>query len=479
MSTNKTFFGHPVQLASLFHIELWERFSFYGLQGIVMMYLYFEASKGGLGIDKSLAGGIIGAYGGSVYLSTILGAWLADRLWGAEKTLFISGIVVMCGHIALALIPGLSGLLVGLPLIALGSGGVKASASTMVGSLYEKPELRSLRDAGFSIFYISVNIGSFFGPLLTGLLQENIGFHYGFGAAAIGMAFGLSLYTLKRKALPATPAPNPLLSSEKKRAFTILIGGAALIIGAVYSNLLNVENFSTVLLSCEIIAILIYFFRFFSSKQVSAENKGYIVAYIPMFAAVALFVAIYMQLYTTATVYFEETVDRNLGGFVIPVSWKDSVQSLWVVLFSGLFALLWTKLGKRQPKTPLKFAMGLALLGCAFVVFVPYLTSGVAMPVLVFALVLLAITFGELLLAPIATSFVTKIAPPAFKTQMVALNFLAYAIGFTVGGLLFKNGYNAEAPANYYWLLFGLGVGAAVLLVLLVPALNKRLKGID
>ena len=152
-SAEKTFFGHPLQLSTLFHIELWERFSFYGMQGILLIYLYYTASQGGLGMDKALAGGIVGAYGGSVYLSTILGAWLADRIWGAERTLFIAGIVVMTGHILLAIVPGLMGLLLGLVFIALGSGGVKSSAGSMVGSLYERDDLRELRDAGFSIFY--------------------------------------------------------------------------------------------------------------------------------------------------------------------------------------------------------------------------------------------------------------------------------------------------------------------------------------
>ncbi|MDO4644039.1 MAG: oligopeptide:H+ symporter, partial [Cardiobacteriaceae bacterium] len=150
-SSGKTFFGHPLQLSTLFHIELWERFSFYGMQGILLIYLYYTVENGGLGIDKTVAGGIVGTYSGSVYLSTILGAWLADRVLGAERTLFYSGIVVMFGHIALALVPGIEGMICGLILIALGSGGVKSSASSMVGSLYESDDLRFLRDAGFSI----------------------------------------------------------------------------------------------------------------------------------------------------------------------------------------------------------------------------------------------------------------------------------------------------------------------------------------
>ena len=194
------FLGQPGVLANLFGVELWERFSFYGMQGILLIYLYYSAAQGGLGIDEGTATGIVGAYGGAVYLSTILGAWLADRLIGPERTLFYSAICVMAGHIALALLPGLSGVGVGLVLIALGSGGVKANATSLVGSLYDEHDNR--RDAGFSLFYMGINIGALIGPLLTGLLQQEAGFHWGFGAAAVGMALGLAQYAAFRGRLP-------------------------------------------------------------------------------------------------------------------------------------------------------------------------------------------------------------------------------------------------------------------------------------
>ncbi|RKW12148.1 MAG: MFS transporter, partial [Cardiobacterium sp.] len=260
-TSSNTFFGHPRQLSTLFHIELWERFSFYGMQGILAIYLYHSVGEGGLGFSKAVAGGIVGAYGGSVYLSTILGGWLADRLWGAERTLFYAGILVMCGHIALALVPGVDGMICGLVCIALGSGGVKASASSMVGSLYEDEQLRSLRDAGFSIFYIAINIGGFLGPLITGLLQENVGFHYGFGAAAVGMAFGLWRYAVGRKALPHLGAPLPLPASQRKIAIAIAIALILGIIAAVHFDKLQLGNFSSVLLGVVILATLAYFTR--------------------------------------------------------------------------------------------------------------------------------------------------------------------------------------------------------------------------
>ena len=373
------------------------------------------------------------------------------------------------------MIPGVTGLLIGLPLIVLGSGGVKPTASTMVGSLYESEERRVLRDAGFSIFYISVNIGSFFDPLITGLLQDRIGFHFGFGAAAVGMA----IYSQTRRALPLTPPPNPLPASQKTTAAAIAVAGVAVLVLSVAMGWLNVGNFSKVLLTCVLLAVAVYFLRLFTSPQISAQHKRHFVAYIPMFLAVSVFVALFMQFYTVVTVYFEETVNRSIGGFTVPVSWKDSMESVWVVLFSGVFTALWTKLGKRQPKTPMKFALGLLITGLTYACFIPFVQQGTPMPVLVFALATLVLVIGELMISPITTSFATKIAPPVFKTQMVALNFLAFSIGFTLGGLLFKNFYDAKHPADFYQLLFYFSAAAGGLMLLCVPALNKILGDVD
>ena len=511
LTSSKTFFGHPRQLSTLFHIELWERFSFYGMQGILAIYLYHSVGEGGLGFSKAVAGGIVGAYGGSVYLSTILGGWLADRLWGAERTLFYAGILVMCGHIALALVPGVDGMIAGLVCIALGSGGVKASASSMVGSLYEDEQLRPLRDAGFSIFYIAINIGGFFGPLITGLLQENVGFHYGFGAAAVGMAFGLWRYAVGRKALPHLGAPLPLPASQRKIAIAIAIAIILGIIAAVHFDKLQLGNFSRVLLGVVILATLDYFTRLLIDPKVDANHRRYILAYITHFAAICIFWAMWFQIYTVVTVYFDETMNRKIGSFEIPVSWKDALQSFWVILFSGVMATLWTKLGEAQPKTPLKFALSLFILGLGYLCFVPFIKTGVVMGLVVFAFAILLNTLAELLLSPISLSFVTKIAPEHVKTQMVALNFLGLSLGFTLGGIIFEKNYGvslaentpfdftglaahaAQQPwldhlltalqndntANFYILVGGISIATSVVLMLIVPLLNRLLKGAD
>jgi POT family proton-dependent oligopeptide transporter len=206
----RTVFGHPIGLVNLFGVEMWERFSFYGMLTILAYYLYYSVTDGGLGMPQSTATGLVGAYGGLVYLSTVLGGWVADRLLGMERTVFYGGVVVMAGHIALALVPGLTGVGIGLVLVALGSGALKANASSLLGTLYDKGDARA--DGGFTLFYLGINLGAFVGPLITGLLQTRVGFHYGFGAAAVGMALGLAQYVVFRRNLGehGRHVPNPL-----------------------------------------------------------------------------------------------------------------------------------------------------------------------------------------------------------------------------------------------------------------------------
>src|SRR3954454_6862813 len=216
----RTVFGHPIGLVNLFGVEMWERFSFYGMLTILGYYLYYSVTDGGLDLPKATATGIVGAYGGLVYLSTVLGGWIADRVLGMERTVFYGGVVVMCGHIALAIIPDLAGVAVGLVLVALGSGALKANASSLLGTLYEKGDPRC--DGGFTLFYLGINLGAFVGPLITGLLQTRIGFHWGFGAAAVGMALGLAQYLFFRKNLGehGRTVPNPL----RRNRFAVYAG---------------------------------------------------------------------------------------------------------------------------------------------------------------------------------------------------------------------------------------------------------------
>ncbi|MEG8036456.1 peptide MFS transporter [Sphingomonas sp. LR61] len=473
----RTFFGQPFELSTPFAVELWERFSFYGMQGIVLIYMYYTVTQGGLGIDKGIATGIMGAYGGAVYLFTIIGAWIADRLLGADRTLFGSAIVVMLGHIALALIPGVAGVGVGLVLIALGSGGLKATATTIVGGLYSREDPR--RDAGFSLYYLGVNLGAFFGPLLTGLLQSSLGFHYGFGLAAVGMAAGLVQYAIRRKNLPDTVrhVTNPV---DRRRLPLIGIGvvvALVVIAVAVLTGLLNVGNLPTVVVAIVILATIGYFVVILTSG-ITAQERSRVFAFIPLFIGSAVFWSLYQQQFTVVTVYSDERLNRSLFGWEMPVSWVQSINPVFIIVLSGVFAALWTKLGDRQPSTPTKFGLGTGIMGVAFLLFLPFVGSGQnGTPLLALVGILLVFTLAELLLSPVGQSVATKLAPPKFQTQMVALFFLSVSLGTAVTGVLSQY-YDPANEAPYFAVLGLVAVAVGVVLLVLAKPVLKLMRGI-
>lgn len=473
----RTFFGQPFELSTPFAVELWERFSFYGMQGIVLIYMYYTVTQGGLGIDKGIATGIMGAYGGAVYLFTIIGAWIADRLLGADRTLFGSAIVVMLGHIALALIPGVAGVGVGLVLIALGSGGLKATATTIVGGLYSRDDPR--RDAGFSLYYLGVNLGAFFGPLLTGLLQSSLGFHYGFGLAAVGMAAGLVQYAIRRKNLPDTVrhVTNPV---DRRRLPLIGVGvviALVVIAVAVLTGLLNVSNLPTVVVAIVILATIGYFVVILTSG-ITAQERSRVFAFIPLFIGSAVFWSLYQQQFTVVTVYSDERLNRSLFGWEMPVSWVQSINPVFIIVLSGVFAALWTKLGDRQPSTPTKFGLGTGIMGVAFLLFLPFVGSGQnGTPLLALVGILLVFTLAELLLSPVGQSVATKLAPPKFQTQMVALFFLSVSLGTAVTGVLSQY-YDPANEAPYFAVLGLVAVAVGVVLLALAKPVLKLMRGI-
>jgi len=473
----RTFFGQPFELSTPFAVELWERFSFYGMQGIVLIYMYYTVTQGGLGIDKGVASGIMGAYGGAVYLFTIIGAWIADRLLGADRTLFGSAVVVMLGHIALALIPGVAGVGVGLVLIALGSGGLKATATTIVGGLYSRDDPR--RDAGFSLYYLGVNLGAFFGPLLTGLLQSSLGFHYGFGLAAVGMAAGLVQYAIRRKNLPDTVrrVTNPV---DRRRLPLIGVGvvvALGVVVVAVLTGLLNVGNLPTVVVAIVILATIGYFVVILTSG-ITAQERSRVFAFIPLFIGSAVFWSLYQQQFTVVTVYSDERLDRSLFGWEMPVSWVQSINPVFIIVLSGVFAAIWTKLGDRQPSTPTKFALGTGIMGVAFLLFLPFVNSGQnGTPLLALVAILLVFTLAELLLSPVGQSVATKLAPPKFQTQMVALFFLSVSLGTAVTGVLSRY-YDPADEAPYFTILGLVAVAVGVVLLVLAKPVLRLMRGI-
>jgi POT family proton-dependent oligopeptide transporter len=474
----KTFFGQPAVLANLFGVEMWERFSFYGMQGILLIYLYYSAARGGLGIDEAVAAGIVGAYGGGVYLSTIAGAWLADRVIGPERTLFYSAVVVMCGHIALALVPGMAGVALGLILIALGSGGVKANATSLVGSLYDEHDER--RDAGFSLFYMGINLGALFGPLLTGLLQKNWGFHFGFGLAALGMAAGLIQYAVGRRKLPEEThhVPHPLAPSARLRYIVATLAGLALVVVLTLVGVITAGRLSDIVVWVSVICAVIYFVVILSSREITAVERRRVYAFIPMFIASAVFWSLYQQQFTVVTIYSDKRLDRTLFGWEMPVSWVQSINPIFIIVLAGVFAAMWTKLGPRQPSTPVKFALGTISIGVSFLLFIPMSGGGPnSAPLLGLVGVLLFFTISELLLSPVGLSLSTKLAPAKFHTQMVALFFLSIAMGTAMSGLL-SGYYDPKSEVPYFAVLGGVAIVVGLVLLAVTKPIRALMGGV-
>ena len=477
--SGRTFFGHPWGLSTLFGIEVWERFSFYGMQAILAYYLYFSVTDGGLALPQTSATSIVGAYGGLVYLATILGAWVADRLLGSERTVFYSGVLIMIGHICLAAVPGLAGVAIGLSCVGLGSGALKANTTALLGLLYAANDSR--RDAGFSIFYMGVNIGGLVGPLLTGLAQDRIGFHYGFGLAAIGMAIGLIQYAFGRRHVRSETSEqpsNPLPRSAVPRVIGIAVGAVVVIIVVFVTGLVTLGNLARVVTALIAVAAVALFVLIVSSRKIDATERSRVFAFIPLFIASFAFFALFQQIFTVIAIYAEQRTDLSIGSFAMPAAWMQSVDPVGVLIFAPIFAAVWTKLGDRQPSTPTKFALGLFVMGVCFLLFLPMAGgSGATTPVLAVAGILLLFSIAELLLSPIGLSVSTKLAPSAFRTQMVALNYLSVAAGTSAAGAL-AGLYSPENEFAYFGTVGGVAVGIAVLLAVAGPWVRKMMRGV-
>jgi POT family proton-dependent oligopeptide transporter len=473
-----TVFGHPIGLTNLFGVELWERFSFYGMLTILGYYLYYSATEGGLGMSKVTATGIVGAYGGLVYLSTVLGGWLADRVLGMERTVFYGGIVVMAGHIALAVLPGLTGVAVGLVLVALGSGALKANASSLLGTLYDKGDARA--DGGFTLFYLGINLGAFVGPLITGLLQTRVGFHWGFGAAAVGMALGLAQYVYFRRNLGnhGRDVPNPLPRSAIGKTIGVLVAAVVVIAASFLFGWVNLENLSQVTTGVIVVASIAYFTVLLTNSRVTPGERTRVRAFIPLFIANAVFWSLFQQIFTVLAVYSDERMNWSIAGWTAPSSWIGSVEPVWIILLSPVFAIMWTKLGNRAPTTPRKFAYGVIGMGLAFLCFVPLAGSeGRSVPVLAIVAILGVFAVSELLLSPIGLSVTTKLAPDAFRAQMMALYFFSVGMGTSMSGVL--AGYYDPADEFEYFGILGLVAIAAGLLVwVLAGRISRLMEGV-
>jgi proton-dependent oligopeptide transporter, POT family len=478
--------GQPRGLYTLFFTEMWERFSFYGMRALLVLFMV-DATRGGMGLDDKTATAIYGLYTAAVYLMSLPGGWLADRLWGAQRAVWYGGIIIALGHFTLAL-PLTQTFYLGLIFVVVGSGILKPNMSTLVGDLY--PEGGTRRDAGFTIFYMGINLGAFIGPMMCGWLATRVGWHWGFGAAGVGMVLGLIQFKLSRRLLGQAGIERgntrPLHGVERFG----LIGVPVTVVLVVALGMAGILKFNPVAMAQAmayvILAIaMLYFltvFLFCGLNKVEKERVGVILI---LFASSSLFWAGFEQAGSSFNLFAERNTVRELGGFEIPAAWFQALGPIFIVTFAPVFAWLWIWLGRRNldPSIPVKFAFGLILLALGFLVMAgaaKVVADGhQALPTWLVTTYLIH-TFGELCLSPVGLSSVTKLAPRKLVGQMMGIWFLASSLGNLLAGLLageFKADSLAAWPALYLKITL-LPICAGVLLILVAKPIKRWMEGV-
>ncbi|KMY33919.1 peptide transporter [Lysinibacillus xylanilyticus] len=480
------FVGHPKGLFTLFFTEFWERFSYYGMRAILIFFMYYELHEGGLGLDRGTANSIMAIYGSMVYMSGIIGGWIADRILGTRRTIFYGGVFIMFGHFLLALPGGVSMLFVSMFFIVIGTGLLKPNISSIVGDMYAETDSR--RDAGFSIFYMGINMGSFLAPLIVGTIGQKYNFHLGFGVAGIGMLVGLIIYKLTEKkylGIAGLQVNNPLLPEERKKVFTRfgIIALLIIIVGAIgiKTGVLTMNVFSLIITTLGILIPTVFFIYMYRSEKTTKDEKSRILAYIPLFISAVMFWAIQEQGATILATFADSRTQLDIGGFHIQSSWFQSLNPLFVVTMAPLFAMLWMKWGDKQPSTPRKFAYALFFAGLSFIVMMlpAYLSGGTDLVspwwlVLSFFLVVV----GELLLSPVGLSATTKLAPKAFAAQTMSLWFLTSAAAQAINAQLVKV-YEVVSEFTYFGFLGSLSIILGIIILVLSPIISKAMRGIN
>ncbi|RYV50134.1 peptide MFS transporter [Pengzhenrongella frigida] len=432
---SRGFFGHPLGLMTLFTTELWERFSYYGMRAILLYYLTDAVADGGLGIGETTGLAIVSIYGSSVYLLAVVGGWLADRVLGARRSTLYGGVVIAAGHVFLS-IPGAGFSYLGIVLVALGTGLLKPNVSAMVGELYTREDGR--RDSGFSIFYMGINIGSLVAPILVGAARAFGGYHAGFAVAAVGMALALVFFVAGRRLLGDAGAavPNPVTPADRPALLRTggLIGSAivaVLVVARLVSGSFGVSALIDTLSILALAAPVAYFVVMIRSPKVTSPERSRLQAYIPLFIAATLFWMIFEQAATTLASFAANRTDLSAFGMNIAPELFQSVNPASIILFAPVFAWLWVKLDN-PPPTAVKFAIGLTLAALSFL----FLAGASAVagvdgktPAWVLVVVYVVQTLGELCLSPVGLAATTLLAPRAFRSQAMALWFLAPAAG--------------------------------------------------
>jgi len=475
---------HPRGLYVLFFAEMWERFSFYGMRAILLLFL-LDNVRGGMGLEAAEAAAVYGLYTSSVYLLTLPGGWIADNILGQKKAIWYGGIIIMLGHIVLAIPGGTPTFFIGLVTVAIGTGLLKANISSIVGELY--PEGGARRDAAFSIFYMGINLGSVLGITIVGFLGQKINWHMGFGAAAVGMLLGLIVFHFGSKKylkgygeVPpvkiSTPESVAKSGSERKLGYGLVAMLVLFLSALQLKGLIDMTTAQGLAQGAGIIIVTVsifYFIYILVAGGLTPVEKKRIYVLIVFFLAAAIFWSGFEQAGSSLQIFAERYTQRTFGGWEMPSSWFQNFNGTFILIFAPVMASLWIFLSARgyNPATPVKFAIALLLVGTGF--FIMEMASKVAVTGQLASPLFLTFTYmvhtiGELCLSPVGLSSYTKLAPKRYVSQLMGIWFVAASLGNLIAGL-FAGGFDEEnlqqMPALFQQVtLFSMGFGVLLLI---------------
>ena len=479
-----TLFGHPRGLATLFFTEMWERFTYYGIQSILILFLVTASGRGGLGFDDQSASAVWGLFMGGTYLFSLLGGWVADQLSGSRVAIAAGGVLITIGNTLLA-----AGnervFFLGLGCNILGVGLLKPNASNTVGALY--PEGGSRRDAGFSIFYVGINVGSLLAPMFVPVVAQKYGWHAGFALPAFGMLLGVVQFLATRRYLGSAGAPPASVRPQSWFALWVIVAVIGALAVLLYSGVIRVNPVSLAARVSWVVGVLLAGYLLYVAflGGLSRAERHRVFAMMTLFAASTVFWMAYMQIFSSLTLFAQRYTDLDVFGWRMPAGDLQTFPPVYVILLAPVFAALWLALGKRDRdlSAPAKFAWGLLLMAVGM--FIMYLAAlrvlhgdKVSPAWLIVAYFFTAC--GELCLSPVGLSATTKLAPARFAAQTMGLFFLTLALGSFLAGLL-SGAYDAQhletLPALYLKLFWWTGASGAVML-LITPPVKRLMAGV-
>jgi proton-dependent oligopeptide transporter, POT family len=473
---DKSFFGHPLGLSTLFFTEFGERFSYYGMRALLILFMVATVQHGGLGFPTSKAGAVYGLYTATGYLLCLPGGWIADRIMGQRYAVFVGGIIIALGHFTMA-VPRIETFYLGLALIVVGTGLLKPNVSTMVGCLYTPEDIR--RDAGFSIFYMGINLGAGISPLVCGYLGENINWHYGFAAAGVAMTLGLIQYVAFTRFLGTTGKENQGTEQDRRMFKRIAVGtvvAIAVLAGVSWFGLASIsaEALSDAFGTMLAVVVVVFFGWLLTSKSYTRIERRRFGVILVLFLAASLFWSAFEQAGSTLNLFAERNTNLHAWDFplwgLFRASYFQSFNSAFLIVLAPVFAWIWVKLGSKNPSSTAKFSWGLFFVALGFAILIPVSTFNNVSPWWL-TLTYLLHTIGELCLSPVGLSAMTKLAPQRAVGMVMGVWFLATSVGNFIGGQIASVYEKFPLPV-----LFGLVAAFCLLLALILLFLIRPMK---